>query len=225
LKGLAARAIGATTIDNRQSTIDNRRETMKGLIGKAVAALGFAGLLVGANGCHCYNEVVDPCYPERYWSASRDSVNKAFAAQITNGNILEQTVWNYHFEAGSDRLAPGGLERLASLARKRPHPYPVIYLQTAGDIEYNPAKPDELPKQRGDLDRKRADAIQKYLAAQTAGGAPTVFSVQVHNPPDPGQAAIPAAVAIVNVYTSARGTLPGGGGATVTGGAGATGGR
>src|SRR5438132_1499098 len=33
---------------------------------------------------------------------------------------LNQTIWNHHFEWGTDQLTPGGLDHLAHLTRRRP---------------------------------------------------------------------------------------------------------
>src|SRR5262245_18666843 len=170
---------------------------MNGFVGKAVALLGWAGALAGMAGCHTYRDLVDPCYPERYEYQARAELHAAFAPQVSNGHVLDQTIWNYHFEAGSDRLTPGALEHLAYLARRRPAADPVVYLQTAHDIAYNPDNPRDLTRKREDLDAKRATAIKNYLSAQTAGGRSIDFQVMVHNPPpDTGTAATPALRAV-----------------------------
>lgn len=194
---------------------------MKGIIGKVIATLGWAGALAGVGGCFHYSDVVDPCYPERYWYASRQSVQAAFAPQVQNGHVLDQTVWNYHFEDGSDRLTPGGMEHLNYLARRRPVADPMIYLQTAHDLLYNPDKDDYATK-RFELDQKRAASIKKYLTAYAAGGNAPPFEVQVHNAPDVGIGAIPAEASIRLMYTTPRATLPGTGGTSTSGGGGAS---
>src|SRR5437763_3401242 len=147
---------------------------MKGFVGKAVALLGWAGALAGGGCCH-YRDLVDPCYPERYVYQARAETNAAFAPQVSNGHVLDQTIWNYHFDPGTDRLTPGGLEHLAYLARRRPAPDPVVYLQTAHDLGYDPAKSEELSNARDDLDKKRKLAINKFLLAETAGCRPVDF--------------------------------------------------
>ncbi|SRR6266540_1327066 len=198
---------------------------MKGFVGKAVALLGWAGALAGVTGCHTYRDLVDPCYPERYEYQARSEANGAFAPQVSNGHVLDQTIWNYHFEAGSDRLTPGALEHLAYLARRRPTPDPVVYLQTAHDLVYDQAKPGDLATKRADLDAKRAVAIKSYLMAQTAGGRNVDFQVMVHNPPpDIGLAAVPVDNALRLLYTSPRAILPGTAGTSTSGGGGAGGG-
>src|SRR5205085_8762140 len=202
-----------------------RRYTMNGFVGKAVVLLGWAGALAGMAGCHTYRDLVDPCYPERYEYQARAEVNGAFAPQVSNGHVLDQTIWNYHFEAGTDRLTPGGLEHLAYLARRRPAADPVIYLQTAHDVAYSPDKPGSLTAKRADLDAKRAVAIKSYLAEQTAGSRAIDFQVMVHNPPpDIGLAAVPVDNSLRLLYSSPRATLPGTAGVSTSGGGGAGGG-
>ena len=197
---------------------------MKGFIGRAVALLGCTGALANS-GCYLYRQVVDPCYPERYACMARNEVNAAFAPQVANGHVLDQTMWNYHFDPGTATLTPGGMVHLAYLARRRPHPDPVVFLQTAHDVEYNPANPGTMPAERQNLDAKRAAAIKNYLAAETAGAQPTPFQVVVHNPPpDIGLAAVPVDNSVRQLYITPRAVLPrsaGGGGVGSIGGYGA----
>src|SRR5438270_3998263 len=124
---------------------------MKGLINKSVAMLGISGMTL-AGGCDTYRNLVDPCYPERYEFASRQEVVGAMAPQVYNGHVLDQTVWNYHFEPGTDKLTTGGLDHLAYLARRRPAPDASIYVQTAQDVAYDAAVPERLTETRTTLD-------------------------------------------------------------------------
>src|SRR5947209_1669583 len=142
---------------------------MNGFIKNLLLATGLAGVLAVGAGCDCYRNLVDPCYPARYEFQSRQEVNAAMAPQVYNGHVLDQTVWNYQFEPATDRLTPGGMEHLAYLARRRPCPDPVIYLQTAQDIPYDPATADKFAETRINLDNRRIQAVQTYLNAQTAG--------------------------------------------------------
>ena len=215
---------------------------MNGLIRKAVAALAPAALLAGLagyptcdagcgdlvnghNGCnghHGHWDCYDHCYPQRYWYTSQREVNAAFAPQVLNGHVLDQTVWNHDFEPGSDVLTPGGLEHLNYLARRRPQPDTCVYVATAHDLAYDPACPDHLAGARQELDTRRVQAVQKYLAAVTAG-RPADFQVLVHDPSDPTIMAIPAGTAVQKMYLGFQGILPraGSGGGTASGGAGA----
>src|SRR2546423_1968474 len=110
---------------------------MNGFIPRTVLALSTSLLLLA--GCATYREVVDPCWPERYSSMARQSVNEATNAQAFNGHVLDQTVWNYHFEVDarnepSARLNAAGIEHLNYLSRRRPTPDAHIFLATAHDI-------------------------------------------------------------------------------------------
>jgi hypothetical protein len=192
---------------------------MKGLISKTLLATCCAGVFA-ATGCDTLiNSLYDPCYPQRYEAMARQEVGELLGPQEQNGHVLDQTVWNYHFETGSDRLTAGGLEHLAYLARRRPQPDPVIYLQAAQDISYDPANPDRFSQTRYDLDGKRIASVQKYLNAQTAGRH-LDFQVLVHDPAETGIAATPAGISVLKMYGGSQGVLTGGGG----GGAGASGG-
>lgn len=132
-----------------------------------------------------YRNAVDPCYPERYQHAARQAVIAPFAQQVHNGHFLNQTVWNYHFEAGTDKLTAGGKEKLDSLARVRPSPDPKLYIQTANDLPATADVADTIVEARNELDAKRAQAIQKYLATVPTG-APVSYEVYVHNAATPG---------------------------------------
>ena len=79
---------------------------------------------------------------------------RPIAPQVSNGHVLDQTVWNYDFEPGTDKLTGGGLEHLAYLARRRPQPDPMVYLQTAQDVAYDPASPDKLAATRAGTGRQ-----------------------------------------------------------------------
>jgi outer membrane protein OmpA-like peptidoglycan-associated protein len=167
-----------------------------------------------------YRNFVDPCYPERYQHAARQAVVAPFAQQVHNGHFLNQTVWNYHFEAGSDKLTPGGKEKLDSLARVRPSPDPKVYIQTANDLPQTADAADTVIEARNALDAKRAQAIQKYLATVPTG-APVSYEVYVHNAAVPGINSEFAARAYRGSQTGYVGNITGqaGLGALGTGGA------
>ena len=167
---------------------------MKGLIKTAAAALCcLAG--VGGMGCDTtYHDLVDPCYPARYDYAARKEVVASYTPQELNGHVLDQTVWNYDFEPGTDRLTGGGLEHLATMARRRPQPDCVVYLQTAQDVCYDPDLPDKMADVRQELDAKRVVAITRFLNAQT-GGRRGDFQVLIHDPAEVGVPATPGAAA------------------------------
>ena len=188
---------------------------MKGLIRKAATALCCVAAAGGAGCVTTYHDLVDPCYPARYNAEARHEVFASYAPQIANGHVLDQTIWNYDFEPGTDRLTGGGLIHLAAMARRRPQPDPVVYLQTAGDVVYDSAKPDEYLDKRQDLDGRRVVAIEKFLNAQTAGRRGD-FQVLVHDPAEVGAVDAWAALEYGQMLGRARGGLPVGG---ATGGA------
>lgn len=196
---------------------------MKGFIAKALCG---AGLMSGAFGCwgiESCADLYDPCYPHRYNHVAREEVIGAVSPQMGNGHVLDQTVWNSHFEQGSDKLTPGGLAKLGQLARRRPAPDPVVYVETAQDIPYNPATPDKFTQARNDLDQKRSLAVQNYLRAY-AGSRGLAFQVLVHDPSEVGISAAPAGQSILRSNAAAVGVLPAGAGAgssNTSGGAGA----
>jgi hypothetical protein len=189
---------------------------MKGIISKTVSVACLSAGLVTAQGCATYHDVVDPCYPKRYSAMARQEALQGFGTQVHNGHILEQTVWNADFERASDQLTPGGMDHLAYLARRRPAPDPVIYLQVAEDIAYDPVAPDKFVEERIRLDNLRTVAVQKYLNAQTAGRS-AAFTVVLHDPPEVGMAALPQGLAVQKMQLSVQGVLrtggSGGGGA------------
>jgi hypothetical protein len=183
-------------------------EPMNGFIAKTVTVVGLAGIsLVGA-GCYTYDDLVDPCYPERYEFAARQEVKAAFAPQVGNGHILDQTVWNYHFETGTAVLTQGGRDHLAYLARRRPCPDTCIYLQVAQDIPYDAAAPEKFTAARIELDGKRIQAVEDYLNAQTAGRN-LVFTVTRHDPAMVDQSAVEMGISIRLMQTSSQGSLRG----------------
>jgi hypothetical protein len=194
---------------------------MKGLVTKALAGAALAGGLSAA-GCETYQKCVDPCWPERYNNTARREVISAFAPQVQNGHILDQTIFNFQFEAGSDRLTDSGKDQLDVLVRRRPVPDPRIFLATARDIGYDAGNPEAYRTSQDDLNNKRSAAIQKYLAAQT-GGRPMQFEVVVHDPMPVGEHADPANRSIRLNHNSTTGTLAGGASATTASSTGASG--
>jgi len=185
---------------------------MNGFIARTLTAACLAGGFGSLTGCYGYRDLVDPCYPWRYSWQAEQSVCEARSAQINNGHVLDQTIWNWHFERGTDKLTLAGMDKLATLARRRPHPDPVIYLATAGS---NPASGDLAdPADAADRNKKndaRIAAIQKYLAAQTDGRG-LAFQVYVHDPAQPYLNAGPMGRSMSGLNSSFQGTLGGGGG-------------
>ena len=182
---------------------------MNGFIARTLTAACLAGGFSSLTGCYGYRDLVDPCYPWRYNWQAEQSVCEVRSAQINNGHVLDQTIWNWHFERGTDKLTPAGMDKLATLARRRPHPDPVIYLATAGT---DPASGDLADAaDRNKKNDARIAAIQKYLAAQTDGRG-LAFQVYVHDPAEPYLNAGPMGRSMSGRNASFTGTLTGGGG-------------
>jgi len=92
-------------------------------------------LSVTFTGCFGYRDVVDPYYPKRYNVDARNSVRTALAPQVSNGNVLDQTVWDFHFESGKPELNAMGKDHLERLARRRPVAQEVIFLQVTRNLD------------------------------------------------------------------------------------------
>ncbi|MGL6073137.1 MAG: hypothetical protein ACRC8S_03130 [Fimbriiglobus sp.] len=145
---------------------------------RSLAALSVLGGTFGTIGCanldsrpsvqSQYDHYVDHCWPERYSYQARESTVSYFANHVENGKILDQYVQNGDFELGSDKLTPGGLIKLDTLARKRPTDGQ-IFIQKTRDLTYDPAKVSDYVTKSAELDSKRATAITTYLNATTAG--------------------------------------------------------
>jgi len=169
---------------------------MKGFIRTAAASLCLSAGALTIAGCTQYRAHVDPCWPERYNAETRKYIRDTFDAQSANGHALDQTIWNYYFETDekgnpTDKLTPGGQERLRYLMRRRPVPDGRLYLQTANDL---PATVDinQLPQQRQEIDTQRIAAVQRYLTAVMAGrSTPVNWEVAVI---DPAAVGLPASV-------------------------------
>lgn len=180
---------------------------MKGFIAKTVATICLAGSgVMGIAGCYTYHDIVDPCYPQRYEYEARASVRNTVSPQVANGHILDQTVWNYHFESGTARLTAGGREHLVYLSRRRPCPDPTVYLQVAHDIAYDPANSEKFAEARNSLDAKRMQVVLDFLNAQTAGRNVT-FDVVRHDPGDVSLSAASMNESIRKSQAAAQGIL------------------
>ena len=86
---------------------------MKGFI-RTCAPLSLLSLAC-LTGCYSnaqerHHNHLDPCWPERYSAMAAGSVNHAFAAQVGNGHVLDQTVYN-------DCFCPGTAEKGLSVPR------------------------------------------------------------------------------------------------------------
>ncbi len=164
-----------------------------------------------------YGQYVDPCWPDRYSAHARSNVLSYYSQHAANGAVTDSTLWEWYFEPGTDNLLPSGQKKLDYLARRRPAPDKTVYLQTARDVAYDPTKPEVLSASRGDLDAKRAQAVQRYLAATTAARGLN-FEVQVVDLPDLTFSAVGPATAVRAQRGAYVGTLGGGSGGVSLGG-------
>jgi hypothetical protein len=131
----------------------------------------------------CYRNWVDVNWPDRYNYAARQSVVAPFAQQAATGHFLNQTLWNFYFEPTSDKLTPGGMDKLNALAHATPGPDSRIYLQHAHDIAVTQENMDKVGAQRNDLDARRAAMVRRYMASSF--GPPMDYEILVHDAPTP----------------------------------------
>ena len=197
---------------------------MNGFIKKATTAWCLAGGLVVGAGCCGYQNLVDPCYPERYNAQAQREVIEPLTTQVHNGHILDQTIWNWMFEANSDKLTPAGQEHLANIVRHRPTADPCVYVATAQPDEifrYDSANPKAFEEQRKSLDTSRVKAVEAFLSA-AASGRNLTFQVLVHDPAEPYAPANGIGNSVrgwYGAFTGTNGGAAGGGGGGGGGGA------
>jgi hypothetical protein len=125
-------------------------------------------------GCFGYRDVIDPYYPKRYNVDARNSVRTALAPQVSNGNVLDQTVWDFHFETGKPELNAMGKDHLKRLARRRPVAQEVIFLQVAQN-------PDEKVNNK-ELNKARSENIKAYMTKISQDKVHPEFQVVLHDP-------------------------------------------
>lgn len=176
----------------------------------------FAAGAAGLSGCcdYCYDDLVDPCYPQRYVCQARGEVYAPLEAQSMNGMVLEQTVWNHQFatvppakEGDKPKvlLTPAGQAHLDYIIRRRPCPVPEVFLQTAHDITFDPEKPEQFTTDRAELDAKRIKAVTDYLAA----ARPDVpFKVSIHDPNPKFISGNEIIGAVQHIHQTSQGVIP-----------------
>jgi hypothetical protein len=172
-----------------------------------------------AGGGSLCRQFIDPCWPERYNATARAEVIAPFAAQVNNGHVLNQTIWNWYFEPGTDHLTAAGRAKLDSIAQTRPVPDNRLYLQAVRDIAVTNENVDKAGALRDDLTVRRAVAVQRYMATQPAIGNAVAYDIFVHDAMTEG---IPSAFPINSFRSQTIGYRGGIGGAA--GAVGATGG-
>jgi hypothetical protein len=168
-----------------------------------------------------YNEFVDPCWPERYSQQAREAALNPHDIQVANAQVIDQTIWNHHFEVGTANLNANGRQRLDYLARRLPVPDARLYLQTARDIAYDAKAPEKTINTRVELDAKRSQAVLAYLAVQP-NGTRTNFEVQGIDAIDPGVNSAGPATSVRGLPAQYRSTLNGATGTGLQGAGGNT---
>ena len=163
-----------------------------------------------------YTNLVDPCWPERYSQQAREAALNPHDIQVANAQVIDQTIWNYHFEAGGSALNANGRQRLDYIARRLPVPDARVYVQTARDLPYDAAAPEKLVNARAELDAKRSQSILAYLSAQP-NGPKTNFEVQAIDAFDPGVNSAGPAQSVRGLPAQYRSTLNGAVGSSLQG--------
>ena len=164
-------------------------------------------------GCFGYRDVVDPYYPKRYNVDARNSVRTALAPQVSNGNVLDQTVWDFHFETGKPELNAMGKDHLKRLARRRPAAQEVIFLQVAQN-------PDEKANNK-ELNMARTENIKTYMTKISQDKVHPEFQVVLHDPAEVSGSGIEAARIMSGKISSVSGVfIPGQSGSSAGGNSG-----
>lgn len=161
-------------------------------------------------GCFGYRDVVDPYYPKRYSVEARNSVRTALASQVSNGNVLDQTVWDFHFETGKPELNAMGKDHLKRLARRRPAAQEVIFLQVA-------QIPDENANNK-ELNRARSENIKTYMTKISEDKVHPEFEVVLHDPAEVSGSGIEAARIIGGKQSGVSGVFTNGQSGSSSGG-------
>ena len=161
-------------------------------------------------GCFGYRDVVDPYYPKRYNVDARNSVRTALAPQVSNGNVLDQTVWDFHFETGKPELNAMGKDHLKRLARRRPAAQEVIFLQVAQN-------PDENANNK-ELNKVRSENIKAYMTKISEDKVHPEFQVVLHDPAEVSVSGIEAARIIGGKQSGVSGVFTNGQSGSSSGG-------
>jgi len=163
-----------------------------------------------------YTNLVDPCWPERYSQQAREAALNPHDIQVNNAQVIDQTLWNYHFEVGGSTLNANGRQRIDYLARRLPTPDGRIYIQTARDLGYDANAPEKLVNARAELDVKRSQAVLSYLSAQP-NGAKTNWEIQASDAFDPGVNSAGPAQSVRGLPNQYRSTITGAVGQSLVG--------
>ena len=161
-------------------------------------------------GCFGYRDVVDPYYPKRYRVEARNSVRASLSPQVSNGNVLDQTVWDFHFETGKPELNAMGKDHLKRLARRRPAAQEVIFLQVAQN-------PDENANNK-ELNKVRSENIKTYITKISQDKVHPEFQVVLHDPAEVSGSGVEAARIINGKQSGVSGVFTNGQSGSSSGG-------
>ncbi len=121
--------------------------------------------------------------PHEYTQAAKYSVNRDFEMQANNGQVLDQTIWNYQFYEDSEELRASGRAFLDRLANHYPLRCSGLFLQSAHDITFKPDDVDGYFARRQELNALRVKSITEYLQHAAPGNT---LAVQIHDKPPVG---------------------------------------
>lgn len=135
-----------------------------------------------------------------------NAVSAARNRHIRNGQILDRTLWNYHFEAKKAELLPSGVGMLNRLARSQAmNPEMEIFVATAHDLPYRSDDPAGFATSRERLDSQRAKIVREYLQAALRKESVRVL---LCDPAPVGMAAAEAASAYRRGLQNATSVIP-----------------
>lgn len=116
--------------------------------------------------------------PDDFTQAARYSLSHGLEMQAVNGEMLDHTLWNYHFEEDSEELRPSGRAFLDRFARNSSVTCSGYYLQSAHDIEFEPNEPETYFRRRDELNALRQKSAADYLARVAPGNT---LVAQIHD--------------------------------------------
>ena len=166
-----------------------------------------AGILAFGTGAGVIaGEKILPYRPAAYSRIAQQSVSAPLEMQASRGYVLERTLWNHHFNAGTAELRPSGRALLNRLARRNQGACGEVFLQTAHDLKFDGTALEKFASARDELDSQRvkqvADYFQFVLRRDLAG-------IQIHDPNPVGMSAVEATLPYQDmVRFDAKGVLP-----------------
>ena len=144
------------------------------------AACGIACLAGCATTCDHHPQYAR----QEFIQAAQSSLNRAFELQANNGQVLDQTIWNYHFYEDLEDLRPSGRAFLDRIAYLYPLRCSGLFLQSAHDIEITgPNSVDAYFERRQELNALRMKTVTEYLQRVAPGNT---LAVQIHDKPPVG---------------------------------------